>query len=66
MVIKKMVFVLCLVKNSTGSDQPTWGMAFTMKDGKPLILLYLPYNLKTFWLNRDPRFVPPWYGTEGL
>ncbi|SIO05497.1 RagB/SusD family nutrient uptake outer membrane protein [Chitinophaga niabensis] len=47
-------------KNSTGLDQPTWGMAeaFPMKDGKkpgdPSSAY--AYNPQTFWLNRDPRF----------
>lgn len=47
-------------KNATGYDQPIWSMveAFPMKDGKkpgdPTSAY--PYNIQTYWKNRDPRF----------
>lgn len=46
-------------KNSTGIDQPTWGlaMAFPMKDGKkPGESDKYSFDMQKFWENRDPRF----------
>lgn len=46
-------------KNATGQDQPTWGLAeaFPMKDGKKAGESdKYPYDIQTFWENRDPRF----------
>jgi hypothetical protein len=46
-------------KNSTGVDQPTWGLAesFPMKDGKKVGESdKYAYNVQEFWKNRDPRF----------
>lgn len=46
-------------KNSTGLDQPTWGLAeaFPMKDGKKVgESTKYTYDVQTFWQNRDPRF----------
>lgn len=46
-------------KNATGLDQPTWGLAeaFPMKDGKKVgESEKYPYDVQSFWENRDPRF----------
>jgi hypothetical protein len=47
-------------KNATGYDQPIWSMveAFPMKDGKKAgdPTSAYPYNIQTYWKNRDPRF----------
>lgn len=46
-------------KDATGLDQPTWGLveAYPMKDGKKVgESEKYPYNVQSFWKNRDPRF----------
>jgi len=46
-------------KNATGSDQPIWDFAeaFPMKDGRKVgESTKYPYDIQTYWLNRDPRF----------
>lgn len=47
-------------KNATGSDEPIWAMAqaFPMKDGKKPgdPTSKYPFDLQTYWKNRDPRF----------
>ncbi len=45
-------------KNATGGDQPIWEMveAFPMKDGLQPGSSAYPYNVQTYWENRDPRF----------
>lgn len=46
-------------KNNTGSDQPIWSFveSFPMKDGKKVgESTKYPYDIQTFWKNRDPRF----------
>lgn len=45
--------------DASGGDQPVWEMvaAYPMKDGlQPGISLKYPYDLQTFWKDRDPRF----------
>lgn len=46
-------------KDNTGGDQPIWDVveAFPMKDGKKITeSTKYPYNMQTYWENRDPRF----------
>lgn len=46
-------------KNCTGADNPVWDLVsqYPMKDGKqPGTSAKYPYNVQTFWQNRDPRF----------
>lgn len=46
-------------KDDTGGDQPIWDVieAFPMKDGKkPGESDKYPYDMQTYWENRDPRF----------
>lgn len=46
-------------KNCTGSDNPTWELvsSYPMLDGKmPGASTKYPYDVSTFWQNRDPRF----------
>lgn len=46
-------------KDATGGDQPTWGLieSFPMKDGKKIGESdKYPYDVQTFWKDRDPRF----------
>jgi hypothetical protein len=47
------------IGSSGGSNLPTWdiALAFPMKDGKDIgTSTKYPYNLATFYKNRDPRF----------
>lgn len=46
-------------KNGTGNDQATWDLieAYPMKDGKKIgESSKYPYDIQTYWKNRDPRF----------
>jgi hypothetical protein len=46
-------------KNATGADMPIWQFveAFPMKDGKKIgESTKYPYDVQTYWENRDPRF----------
>lgn len=46
-------------KDNTGYDQASWDLieAYPMKDGKPIGESdKYPYDLQTYWKNRDPRF----------
>ncbi|MGV3558130.1 RagB/SusD family nutrient uptake outer membrane protein [Larkinella arboricola] len=46
-------------KDCTGADNPVWDLVsqYPMKDGKqPGTSTKYPYNVQTFWQNRDPRF----------
>lgn len=46
-------------KDCTGHDQPIWNLvaSYPMKDGtQPGQSSRYPYDIQTFWKNRDPRF----------
>lgn len=46
-------------KDNTGGDQAIWDLieAYPMKDGKRIgESEKYPYDLQTYWMNRDPRF----------
>lgn len=46
-------------KDDTGGDQPIWSLieAYPMKDGKKIgESTKYPYDLQTYWKDRDPRF----------
>lgn len=50
---------LSMSKDATGSDQAIWDLIqmYPMKDGKPIGTSdKYPYDMQTYWLNRDPRF----------
>ncbi len=50
---------LSISKDNTGGDQATWNLieAYPMKDGKKIGESdKYPYDLQTYWKNRDPRF----------
>ncbi|MFT3705566.1 MAG: RagB/SusD family nutrient uptake outer membrane protein [Agriterribacter sp.] len=45
-------------KDCTGGDNPIWNLveSYPMKDGKMPGASIYPYDVQTFWENRDPRF----------
>ncbi len=50
---------LSMSKDATGGDQATWNLieAYPMKDGKKIgESNKYPYDMQTYWKNRDPRF----------
>lgn len=50
---------LSMSKDITGGDQATWSLieSYPMKDGKKIGESdKYPYNMQTYWENRDPRF----------
>lgn len=50
---------LSMSKDDTGADQATWSLieAYPMKDGKKIgESNKYPYDIQTYWENRDPRF----------
>lgn len=50
---------LSMSKDMTGGDQATWSLieAYPMKDGKKIGESdKYPYDMQTYWENRDPRF----------
>lgn len=50
---------LSMSKDNTGGDQATWSLieAYPMKDGKKIGESdKYPYDMQTYWENRDPRF----------
>lgn len=50
---------LSMSKDATGGDQATWSLieAYPMKDGKKIGESdKYPYDMQTYWENRDPRF----------
>lgn len=50
---------LTMSKDDTGADQAIWDLIqmYPMKDGKPIGTSdKYPYDMQTYWLNRDPRF----------